>query len=105
MLNLDNLFSAAKTLYDQTEKYRDNESQIKVLADEIKKITDIVTGDARKGEFFDEDGDPKDGHLEPALKDLYLCVKEAQGFVIEFEKSHENNTAKALNFLKKFIKA
>lgn len=99
MLNLDLLSKNAEMLYQKTEEYEDDESQVKILANEIKVIMDITTRQ-KKSEFF-SDGLPKQVHCFYSLNQMIFSIEE---LINIFEQYKEKNVHKALHFIKKFIK-
>lgn len=103
MLSIETLISGAQTLYTLVQDYKDNQKQLKILAEDIKATTDAVQ--VKQDQFFDSETKRvkrgKDNQpATEALKLLKSCIEDAQAIVESFKDQPGKGNAK--RFIKFF---
>lgn len=107
MLSMNDLLTGAQTLYKMVEDYKDNQKQLKILAEDIQATVAAVK--AKKSDFFDSNNKDrlKDAKSDAgkALKLLKGCIEDAQKIVEDFKQPEQSDIAKFVKFLKELVGA
>lgn len=108
MLSINDLMTGAKVIYTLVEDFKDNQKQLKTLAEDIKAVVEAVA--KKETEFFDAEGKlKKSKKQEPdgkALQMLNRCISDAKEIIKKLKgRPDKTSTEEFIQFLSKLVQA